>query len=206
MTSADVPVLPRPSGAVRASRTIYVVSGLPRSGTSLIMQMLAAGGVPILADAVRAPDDDNPRGYLEDARTLRLWEDTAWLGEGVGKAVKIVAPLLQALPFDYDFRVVLMERDLVEIMASQAAMLRRRAADTRQLESFADLVRSLSAFKRWVRYQPNFRCLAVDHRQLLDAPRPHAARIAQFLELDLDARAMADAVDPALHRQRQPRT
>jgi hypothetical protein len=181
---------------------IIVVSGLPRSGTSLAMQMLRAGGVPVVSDGQRVPDDDNPRGYFEDARTLRLWDDASWLDAAVGKAIKIVAPLLPALPFEYDFRVVLMERELSEVMASQATMLRRQVGDDRRLAAFGQLVQTLTWFKRWVRYQPNFRCLAVPYRDLVEAPADQVARIAGFLECDLDCDAMARAVDPSLHRQR----
>lgn len=188
---------------VLSQRAIYVVSGLPRSGTSLVMQMLQAGGVPVLDDGIRAADADNPRGYLEYAKALRLWDDASWLGDAIGKAVKIVSPLLPALPFEYDFRVLLLERDLVEVMASQATMLRRRAADERELASFAELVQGRQWFKRWVRVQPNFRCLELAYHQILDAPAEEAARIERFLERDLDRRAMASAVDPTLYRQRR---
>jgi hypothetical protein len=182
--------------------TILVVSGLPRSGTSLAMQMLHAGGVPVVVDGERASDDDNPRGYFEDARTLRLWDDASWLDDAVGKAIKIVVPLLRALPFVYDFRVLLMERELSEVMASQATMLRRQAGDDRRLAAFGQLVESLAWFKRWVRYQPNFRCLEVSYRCVLESPAEQVARIAGFLERELDHDAMVSVVDRSMYRQR----
>lgn len=184
--------------------TIVVVSGLPRSGTSLMMQMLGAGGVPLLEDDERAPDDDNPRGYLEYARTKQLWQDASWLQEAVGKAVKIVSPLLPALPFDHDFRVVLMQRNMAEVVASQTMMLRRRGEAAAQIDSFPDLVRMLRWFKCWVRYQPNFRWLEVEYQRVLDAPAEAAARVERFLGIPLDCHAMVGAVEPALHRQRVP--
>jgi hypothetical protein len=181
---------------------ITVVSGLPRSGTSLVMQMLRAGGMPVLDDGARVADDDNPRGYLEDARTLQLWSDASWIGEAAGKAIKIVCPLLRALPFDHDFDVIVIERDAGEVMASQSAMLRRRGEDARQLDGFSGLLDALARFKRWVTVQPNVRCLWLEHRRVLDAPAEAAGAIAGFLAQPLDQLAMARAIDPALHRNR----
>jgi hypothetical protein len=166
------------------------------------MQMVRAGGLPVLDDGERLADEDNPRGYLEDARTRRLWEDTGWLAEAAGKAVKIVCPLARAIPFDHDVRLILIERDLDEVIASQAAMLRRRGGDPRALDGFPALIEALRSFKRWVRYEPNIRCLALAYRSVLDAPAEAAARIASFLDVPLDREAMARAVDPALHRRR----
>ncbi|MEI9959835.1 MAG: hypothetical protein WDM76_01510 [Limisphaerales bacterium] len=85
-------------------QTITVVSGLPRSGTSLMMQMLAAGGMPLLTDAIRKPDEDNPRGYFEFERVKQIKHDKAWLGEAVGKAVKIIHLLLYELPSERNYR------------------------------------------------------------------------------------------------------
>jgi hypothetical protein len=181
---------------------IVVVSGLPRSGTSLAMQMLRAGGYPVLEDSARLPDDDNPRGYVEYEKTLRLWQDASWLHEAAGRAVKIVCPLLAALPFDHDYAVILMQRDLAEVAASQATMLRRRGEDASRLGAFAELVQALERFQRWVRYQPNFRCLELGYRDALADPAATAARIEAFLGVPLDRAAMTSAIDPGLHRQR----
>ena len=99
---------------------ITVVSGLPRSGTSMMMQMLAAGGISPMTDEVRAADSDNPRGYYELEKVKHLRQDHTWLKDAVGKAVKIVHLLLMELPADRDYRVILMQRDLEEVLRSQA--------------------------------------------------------------------------------------
>jgi len=181
---------------------ITVVSGLPRSGTSLVMQMLRAGGMPVLEDSARVADDDNPRGYLEYDKARQLWRDATWLDDAVGKAIKIVCPLLRALPFDHDYEVIVIERDVGEVLASQATMLRRRGEDARQLDAFTELLAALAYFRRWVELQPNFRCLWLEHRRVLDAPAEAADAIARFLDRPLDRVAMSAAVDPGLHRNR----
>src|ERR1022692_2693155 len=94
---------------------VTVVSGIPRSGTSLMMQMLAAGGMPVLAGELRAPDEDNPRGYFEFEPVKRTKRDPAWLREAPGKAVKVVYLLLRDLPAGYDYRVIVMRRDLNDV-------------------------------------------------------------------------------------------
>ena len=185
---------------------ITIVSGLPRSGTSMMMRMLAAGGLPVLSDGARAPDPDNPHGYYEDERVKRLGQDAMWLGEAEGKAVKVVAPLLALLPAGYDYRVVFLERDLDEVLASQAALLVRtghmtgdpsllRQAFTAQLDRARTLLCTREAWTK---------TLYVSHRSLLAAPVVEAERIARFVDGALDVAAMAAVVDPALHRQRHP--
>ena len=106
-----------------------VVSGLPRSGTSLMMQMLAAGGIPLLTDGVRTPDLDNPRGYFEFEPVKQTRQDPSWIPTAVGKAVKMVTVLLRDLPPEFDYRVILICRDLDETVASQKAMLHRLCSD-----------------------------------------------------------------------------
>jgi hypothetical protein len=117
--------MPTPSSAERhldPARMITIVSGLPRSGTSMMMQMLEAAGLEIASDALRAADADNPRGYYELEAVKRIRDDDSFLGECVGRVVKIVAPLLPSLPEEYDYRIVFMERDLAEVLASQREM------------------------------------------------------------------------------------
>src|SRR5215210_2604024 len=119
-------------------RPIVVVSGLPRSGTSMAMKMLEAGGLEVVTDGLRGADSSNPNGYYEYERvkTLTAGDDTAWLADARGKAVKIISFLLTYLPESYDYAVVFMHRDLGEIIASQNTMLDARgeargAADDR---------------------------------------------------------------------------
>lgn len=183
---------------------ITVVSGLPRSGTSLVMQMLAAGGHPILSDAQRPADDDNPRGYLEFDKVKSLERDAGWLAEADGKAVKIISFLLTKLPGGYDYRVIFLRRDLAEVLRSQDQMLQRRgqppgpSADVMQ----AHFARHLQTIDEWLPRQANFRVLNCPYAELIRDARTMAVTISGFLERDLDVNQMAQAVDPALYRQR----
>lgn len=189
---------------------IVVVAGIPRSGTSLLMQMLEAGGVPPLRDEVREPDEDNPRGYYELEAAKRLARDASWLGSARGHAVKIVHSLISRLPADFDYRVVLVERRLDEVLASQERMLVRLggSAETaketvlpadRLAQIFASQLVTVMA---WLDAQPNLTWLHLSHGDLIAEPRESAARIDDFLGGALDRVAMAAAVEPDLHRVR----
>ena len=166
-----------------------------------MMQMLAAGGMPVLTDQARGPDPDNPRGYFEFEPVKRTHADARWLAGAAGKAVKVVHLLLPDLPGGHEYRVMFMHRDVGEVLASQAAMLRRqgrRGADLgpEQLaEAFAGQLRRVRA---WVAGQPHFAALDVDYRQVIDDPAAQAARVNDFLGGHLDEARMAAAVDPAL--------
>jgi hypothetical protein len=184
---------------------ITVVSGLPRSGTSLVMQMLAAGGIPALTDHVRQADADNPRGYFEFEPVKQTAKDSAWLADAAGKAVKMVFRLLHDLPADHSYRVVFTERKLDEVLASQRAMLARQGRAGAALDDaalarvFATQVEQCLA---WLGGQPNFAVLKVNYNELLAGPRPSAERLDAFLGPGLDLPAMIAAVDTALYRQR----
>src|SRR5262245_44885322 len=110
---------------LRRGAPIVVVSGLPRSGTSMAMKMLEAGGVPIVTDGIRTADESNPKGDYEFERGKELEKngDPAWLRDARGKAVKIISFLLTYLPDGYDYQVVFMNRDVDEVLASQNKML-----------------------------------------------------------------------------------
>jgi hypothetical protein len=184
---------------------VTVVSGVPRSGTSLLMQMLCAGGMPVLADGVRAPDADNPRGYFEYEPARGLRRDASWLARAEGSAVKVVHLLVPALPPDHRYRLILVRRELTEVLASQRAMLARRGIVEDDLpdERLAAVFRAqLAEVERWAQERPTVELLCVDYTALLaDAPRT-AAELDRFLGGGLDCDAMAASVDPALHRQR----
>ena len=194
---------PAPAASDLAN-VITIVSGLPRSGTSLVMQMLAAGGVKLFADGARVADAANPRGYHEHAKVMGLARDAAWLGEACGHAVKIVAPLLPFLPPGQTYRVIFVERDLEEVLASQTAMLAvqgRPAGDPAVLRR-AYRQQNAAALGLLAR-QPHLAHLVVRHADLLTAPAKSAAQLNAFLGGSLDVARMAGAVDPALHRQRR---
>jgi hypothetical protein len=184
---------------------VTIVSGLPRSGTSLMMQMLAAGGIPALTDDQRAADQNNPRGYFELEAVKRTRTDASWLAQAEGKVVKVVHLLLPSLPTDREYRVILMQRQLSEIIASQRAMLQqlgRPAAglpDSRLGEIFAQ---QLAEVCQWLSSHPNFRTLEVQHRKVIETPMIVAEEIAAFLGGELDRQRMIAAVEPSLYRQR----
>jgi hypothetical protein len=185
---------------------ITIVSGLPRSGTSMMMGMLEAGGMAVLTDHVRTADEDNPKGYYEFERVKQIEEDQAWLPDARGKAVKMIAALLKHLPPDYRYNVVFMERRIEEVLASQRLMLIRRGepTDTISDERLAQLfARHLQQVKDWLAAQPNVEVLYVGYRQVLADPLGQTRRINAFLGGILDSDAMAAVVDPALHRQRR---
>jgi hypothetical protein len=186
---------------------LTLVSGLPRSGTSLLMQMLSAGGMPVLADHQREADADNPRGYFELEKVKQLKQDATWLTAARGQAVKIIYRLLYDLPAGHSYRVIFLRRDLNEVLRSQRAMLERMGTpakaedDARLAEIFT---RDLARLDAWLAERTEFRVLNIEHRAVVERPWEEAARVAEFLDGGLDLEAMTRAVDPALYRQRTP--
>ncbi len=184
-------------------RYVTIVSGLPRSGTSMMMQMLEAGGLPALTDNIRRADEDNPRGYYEFEPVKKTREDASWLDGAAGKVVKMVYRLLYDLPQDRPYRVVFTRRRLNEVLASQKIMLDRLGRGGDDDEQIAELFRTqLAEFDQWVGRQECFRLLDVHYRDVLAEPREQAKRISDFLDGGLDVDAMAAAVDPSLYRNR----
>jgi hypothetical protein len=180
---------------------IIIVSGLPRSGTSLAMQILAAGGIEVLSDGERTADQDNPRGYLEFEQVKKIKQDASWLPAARGKAVKVIAQLVYHLPATEQYRTLLMQRDLDEVLASQEKMLARlgRPAVPRERVKAA-FQNEMERFGVWIGRQPNFAVLRIDYASVVADPRSWAVRIAEFLGRPLDVEAMTAAVDPALYR------
>ncbi len=184
---------------------ITVVSGLPRSGTSLMMQMLAAGGIPPLTDHQRAADESNPRGYFEFEAVKRLRNDHSWLDLARGHAVKIIHLLLRELPTDrgLQYRVLFMRRPLEEVLASQRAMLERQgkpaAADALLTKVYGG---QLAQAQQWLASAAGFSILEVEHHALFEAAPPTVLRLNEFLGGQLDVTAMFGVIDPALYRQR----
>ena len=182
-----------------------IVSGLPRSGTSLMMQMLAAGGVAPLTDDLRVPDENNPRGYLEFEPVKRLRADQSWLDQARGRAVKIIHLLVRELPTDgrFQYRVILMRRPVEEVLASQRVMLERQGKTSADNATLAKVYQSqLSQLEQWLGAHPCFTALSVNYHDLLENPRAAAEKIDLFLGGGLDIEAMIGTVDPTLHHQR----
>ncbi len=192
-----------------SGEAIIVVSGLPRSGTSMTMKMLAEGGISLLTDGIRVADESNPEGYYEFEKVKQLDKagDLSWLNQARGKAVKIISFLLPNLPDTLDYRVIFMHRDLHEVIASQNRMLVKRgepagADDDRMLTLFDD---HLKKVKQVIAARPCFDVIDIDYHEVLDQPRRQATRISEFLGGGLDVECMAAAVDQRLYRNRAVR-
>jgi len=185
---------------------IIIVSGLPRSGTSLMMSMLGAGGIELLTDGERTADADNPTGYFEYERVKHLESgDDGWLEDAMGKAVKVVSALIENLPPKYHYDVVFMHRRIAEIVASQNRMLARRGQPTGAADQahIAELMeKHARRVRAWLSDQPNMRALDIDYNGLLDNPLPQISEVNGFLGKTLNQQRMVDAIQPDLYRNR----
>jgi hypothetical protein len=186
---------------------VVIVSGLPRSGTSMMMKMLEAGGMAIMTDAVRQADIDNPKGYFEYERVKHLEKETdkSYIREGRGKALKVISFLLKDLPGDCFYRVIFMRRHLDEVITSQNRMLDRRGEDAiDERETMAEAYRNhLAAVKIMVRTRPNFEMLEFRYDEAVANPRQAARAVSAFLGGRLDEAAMVGVVDGELYRNRK---
>lgn len=185
---------------------VTVVSGLPRSGTSMMMRMLEHGGAEVVTDHLRAADEDNPRGYYEIERVKQLASDASWLFDCRGKAVKIVSPLLRHLPPGLPCMVILMERDMEEILRSQRVMMERMGRDGSEKsdeEMAGHFHRHLDKVLGWMKERPELETLKVDFREVIRDPAESAERVRRFLGASLDVERMAGVVEKPLYRQRR---
>lgn len=191
---------------LRYGEAIVVVSGLPRSGTSMMMRMLESGGLEILTDGLRRADDDNPRGYYEYERVkaLETEADKSWVMDARGKVVKVISHLLRELPESCFYHVIFMQRDLDEVLASQNTMLSRRGEENPIEDARArELYRKhLIHVRMQLREARNFDLLEVSYREAVASPALAAERVVRFLGGGLDLAAMSAAVDPSLYRNR----
>ena len=191
---------------IRKQKNIVIVSGLPRSGTSMMMKMLEVGGIPMLTDHQRVADEDNPKGYYEFERAKKLKEgDTSWLPDAQGKVVKVISALLEYLPGEYRYQVIFMRRAVPEILASQRKMLVHRGEDPEKV-SDAELGTlfegHLQKVETWLEAQSNFDVKYVNYNQLLKNTAPGVREVNAFLGGNLDVEAMISVIDPHLYRQR----
>lgn len=193
---------------IRFGSPIVVVSGLPRSGTSMTMKMLEAGGIPVLIDGIRTADHSNPKGYyeFEPVKELDKGGRLAWLPEARGKAVKIISFLLTYLPETYDYRVVFMERDLDEVIASQDKMLISRGEEPNG-DGGEEMMKAYAThLKKVDRFLASRRCFAtlrLPYRAVVERPSEEARRIGEFLGGRLDVARMAQVADRELYRNRK---
>jgi hypothetical protein len=184
---------------------ITIVSGLPRSGTSMMMKVLEVGGMEIFTDNLRAADEDNPKGYyeLEDVKALKDGKSD-WMQDAPGKAVKVISSLLEYLPSTYKYKIIFMRREIAEILASQKQMLIRRGEssdgdDQKMAEQFQE---HLKRVRVWLANQPNMDVLYVDYNALMTDPDPEIKAVAEFLGLTEDLDAMLAVPDKKLYRQK----
>jgi hypothetical protein len=185
---------------------ITIVSGLPRTGTSMMMKMLDAGGIPALIDNIRTADEDNPKGYYEFEPVKKTKEDASWLNQAPGKVVKMVHLLLLDLPTEREYRVVFMKRNIEEVVASQNVMLQRHGKDTdslpeeRLIEVFEAQLLKVGVY---LKEHPNFKVLELNYNEVLADPVPAVQALNDFLGGSLNTEAMIHVVDPSLYRQRK---
>jgi len=184
---------------------IIVVSGLPRSGTSMMMKILAEGGLPVVTDSIRLADEDNPNGYFEIEQSKALADgNNQWLYGSRGKVVKVISHLLEYLPDDLKYDVIFMERKIPEILASQKKMLHNRKeqstiTDDELSQQFRE---HLKAVKYWLARKPNMRVNYVDYNKMMSNPRLFCSSLAEFLELPLKVDAMQAVPSQSLYRNR----
>jgi hypothetical protein len=192
-------------GKGKVQDVITVVSGLPRSGTSMMMSMLEAAGIASVTDNERTADDDNPKGYYELERVKKLPDgDVAWLADAPGKAVKVISGLIRHLPADRRYKIIVMHRRMEEILKSQKQMLvnRGEAGDGDDAEIGAAMAKHLEGVEAWIKTQRNMESLAVSYNEVLADPAGQVAAINRFLGGKLDTARMIAVVDRQLHRQR----
>ena len=185
-------------------RFITIVSGLPRSGTSLMMRMLNVGGIPALCDEQRGPDADNPNGYYEFESVKSIKNYAEWIDRAVGHSVKMVYSLLEHLPTDREYRVVFMRRSIDEIIQSQRAMLLHNGIKTEiPDEEIKELFeRVLRQFYTWLPSQSHLKLINVSYNELLSRPASTISQINRYLGYCLDTEAMSQVIDHSLYRNR----
>jgi hypothetical protein len=190
---------------LRYGAPIVVVSGLPRSGTSMAMQILAAGGYPVTTDAIRIADEDNPKGYFEEERVKDLHKDDVgrdWVRATRGKAIKVISFLLRYLPQDNNYKVIFMRRDLNEVLASQSKMLERlgEANETSDEDMLALWKDHLWKVNYLLKHAPHMEFIDVVYSDAVRDPVREVTRIRDFVGTDLELEKMAGVVDPSLYR------
>ena len=182
---------------------IIVVTGLPRSGTSMMMQMLQRGGIPVFADDSRRADENNPNGYFESKLVKGSKKDSSWLRDATGKAVKVVTPLITSLQIKYSYKVIWMDRKISEVIVSQEEMLaklnpERKAPLNLMLQD--QFKKMLANAEEYLNDQHNVELLRLNYEDVVSNPEEYAKKVYEFLGERGDAKKMAGAVKPELHR------
>lgn len=185
---------------------VTIVSGLPRSGTSMMMQMLEAGGMPVLTDHIRKADEDNPRGYYEFEKAKKIEEDSSWLKNARGKTLKMVSALIYHLPSNENYRVIFMRRDMEEVLQSQAAMLMRlgnQGAGVSKAKMRASFQAHLKGLEAWLSRQGHIEVLYVNYNDVVSDPHGSSVIVNSFLRGKLHIQKMAGAVEASLYKKRK---
>ncbi|MEE9494505.1 MAG: alkaline phosphatase family protein [Gammaproteobacteria bacterium] len=190
---------------IQAEETIIIVSGLPRSGTSMMMQMLEAGGLSLLTDNTRRPDSHNQKGYYEYEPVKSMAKDIQWLDNAKGKGIKIIAQLLPQLGTRYQYRIIFMERPLSEIINSQKKMLvqsGKTGAHISDLTLASTYKKQITDIRKTLeKHEGKIQTLSINYHETLIQPKTVAEKVNHFLGKTLNETAMAKAVEPALHHQ-----
>jgi LPS sulfotransferase NodH len=193
------------SPKIASKKPVIIVSGLPRSGTSLMMKMIYSGGIPVITDGLRSADDDNPNGYFELEAVKELSEgNSAWLEDAGGKAVKVVSSLLEFLPPAYSYKIIFLERELGEVLKSQQKMLVNRNESNRvnDQQMQTEFQTHLIAVRAWLARQANMDVLYIDFNALLANPQSFVNLIAEFIGIPLNTERMLAVPDNSLYRNR----
>ena len=199
-------VQPKSKKAKNVTGTIYIVSGLPRSGTSMMMQMLEKAGLDILTDKIRKPDESNPKGYYEHEEIKKLATNKKWLKNAVGKTIKVIAQLLLQLPAKYHYKIIFMNRDIDEVVKSQHKMLVSKGKakeDTFPVNLKITFVKTIKKVQFWANKNHNVEILYMNHKDLIEQPEKEALKIIEFLNLDIDSKKIASVIDKKLYRTKK---
>jgi hypothetical protein len=190
---------------MQQTESVIVISGIPRSGTSMVMKMLAAGGIEIVTDNLRKPDIDNPEGYFEFEKVKRLKDDFKWLAEMKGKGIKIISHLLYYLPMQLNYKIIFIRRNMEEILASQKKMFERLHKTPDDLDD-SILAKKFSShlvnIDRWINKRDNIECFYVHYNEIVQDPHRQAENIGAFLGSGVSVDNMASVVDLNLYRNR----
>lgn len=180
---------------------VVVVSGLPRSGTSLMMQMLDKGGIDALVDGKREADDSNPKGYYEYEPVMALHRDNSWMEKAQNKSIKIVAPLLKHINPEFRYKVIFMKRNLSEVVKSQQKMI-GKSTDILPVSLFNSYQEQLNHIEVWKEREPGVELIYVDYKEVLNNHEEISKKIEAFIGQELDKDGMAQCIDKSLYRNR----
>lgn len=182
---------------------IFIVSGLPRSGTSMMMQLLEAGGLPVFTDNLRHADENNKKGYYEHEAVKIIHKNNGWMKEAAGKTVKVVSHLLQNLPMRYKYKIVFMERDINEVITSQSKMLQNLGKLPQQATHFnleQSYIDTNERVKQWLEDKPNIEVLYIDYNKTLEQPENTIEQLNLFFNRNLNTEKMIQVIDKSLYR------